>query len=156
MNEAAVARFVYHEAMLLDRKRYDEWLALFAEDGRYWVPLARDQVDPTSEQSIAYEDKLVLSVRVERLKAGRAFSHHPPITCQHVLQAPAVMSAARDDEVIAATPFVYVEARGDEQTVFSGTATHRLRRAGDALAIVEKRVDLVNAQAALPSIFLFL
>ena len=33
------ADFVAHEARLLDERRHDEWLALFADDGRYWVPL---------------------------------------------------------------------------------------------------------------------
>ena len=28
-----------HEAALLDAGRFDDWLALFADDGRYWVPL---------------------------------------------------------------------------------------------------------------------
>ena len=34
-----MAAFVVHEARLIDEGRYDEWLALFADDGRYWVPL---------------------------------------------------------------------------------------------------------------------
>jgi len=33
------AELVAHEARLLDERRHDEWLALFTEDGRYWVPL---------------------------------------------------------------------------------------------------------------------
>src|SRR5256885_1606466 len=32
-------QLIAHEARLLDEKRYDDWLALFADDGRYWVPL---------------------------------------------------------------------------------------------------------------------
>ena len=39
----AVEQFLYLEAMYLDRKLYDEWLDLFAEDGLYWVPAAPDQ-----------------------------------------------------------------------------------------------------------------
>ncbi len=32
MTEAEVARFLYHEARLLDEKRWDEWFALFTDD----------------------------------------------------------------------------------------------------------------------------
>ena len=32
--------FLIAEARLLDAGRFDEWLALFAEDGFYWVPAA--------------------------------------------------------------------------------------------------------------------
>jgi 3-phenylpropionate/cinnamic acid dioxygenase small subunit len=35
--------FVYHEARLIDEKRFDEWYDLFADDGRYWMPLMRGQ-----------------------------------------------------------------------------------------------------------------
>ena len=34
--------FLYHEADLLDERRYDEWLALLADDLRYWMPMRRN------------------------------------------------------------------------------------------------------------------
>ena len=37
MTEAEVIRFIYREARLLDQKRWDEWYALFTEDGHYSV-----------------------------------------------------------------------------------------------------------------------
>ena len=40
MNDAELIAFVYDEAALLDAGRFDDWLGLFAEDGRYWVPLS--------------------------------------------------------------------------------------------------------------------
>jgi 3-phenylpropionate/cinnamic acid dioxygenase small subunit len=30
--------FVLHEARLLDAQRFEDWLDLFTEDGRYWMP----------------------------------------------------------------------------------------------------------------------
>jgi len=53
------------------------------------------------------------------------------------------------------TPFVYSEVKGDDQLVLFGAASHRLRLEGGRLRIVLKRVDLLNADAALPSILLF-
>ena len=37
-----IAEFLYREAELLDERRYDEWLALFADDIRYWMPMRRN------------------------------------------------------------------------------------------------------------------
>ena len=37
-----VAQFLYAEAELLDERRHDEWLALLAEDIRYWMPMRRN------------------------------------------------------------------------------------------------------------------
>ena len=148
MSEALI-RFVRHEARLLDEQRWDEWLALFAEDGHYWVPLSAEQTDPLGHNSLAYEDALLLRLRVERLKEG-PFSQHPRSRCQHVLQEPEVEAPG-----IVRTAFMYVEVRGDEQQVHVGTARHHLRETANGLRIVLKRVDLVSAGMALPSLQLF-
>jgi 3-phenylpropionate/cinnamic acid dioxygenase small subunit len=152
--------FVYAEARLLDRQRYDEWVALFAEEGHYWVPLqGTRQADPRSHNSIAYEDRLLLSLRVQRLKDPRAHSQHPPSRAQHLLQQPFV--ERRDDEAglyELSTPFIYVEARAEQQLVLSGVYQHTLQEvegAGRALRILLKRVDLLDAEAAFPAIQLF-
>ena len=56
--------FVVAEANLLDELRFDDWLALFTEDGRYWMPLAHGQTDPRLHASLMFEDKLLLQVRI--------------------------------------------------------------------------------------------
>ena len=149
--------FVCHEAALLDARRFDDWLALFAEDGRYWVPLqGADQADAATWNSIALEDHLLLALRVARLKNPRAHSQRPASTGQHVLQPPRVERIDHDaNDYRLRTPFVYVEARGEQQTLLAGTCRHHLVRADGALKIALKRVDLVNAGAAHPAIQLF-
>ena len=76
-SEKEIARFLRHEARLIDEKRLDEWLELFAEDAHYWVPASPGQPDPLNHNSLAYEDKLLLRLRVERLKSPRAYSQTP-------------------------------------------------------------------------------
>ena len=71
-------QFVYHEASLIDEKRFDEWYELFTDDARYWMPLTRGQPDGENHTSLFYEDKLLLKVRIERLKNPRSFSQHQP------------------------------------------------------------------------------
>ncbi|VTU37787.1 Benzene 1,2-dioxygenase subunit beta [Variovorax sp. PBL-H6] len=148
--------FVAHEAALLDAGRFDEWLALFADDGHYWVPLqGAAQADPLSHNSIAYEDRLLLQLRIERLKNPRAHSQHPRSHCQHVLQRSVI---EQDDEagLSLSTPFIYVEARGEEQLLLAGTCRHLLVRHGEGFLIRQKRIDLLNAGRALHAIQLFI
>lgn len=148
--------FAAHEAALLDERRLDEWLALFADDGHYWVPLlGAAQADPFSHNSLAYEDRLLLQLRVERLKNPRAHSQHPASHSQHVLQ-PSRIEHESDGEVRLRTPFLYVEARGEAQVLLSGAARHHLVRASGGWSIREKRIDLLNAARALPAIQLFI
>src|SRR5262249_50847346 len=47
--------FLYHEARLLDERRFEEWLELFTADGLYWLPMD-DGTDPTLEPSILFAD----------------------------------------------------------------------------------------------------
>jgi 3-phenylpropionate/cinnamic acid dioxygenase small subunit len=159
----SAVEFVVHEAALLDARRFDDWLALFADDGRYWVPLqGAAQASDTDHNSLALEDRLLLALRVERLKNPRAHSQHPASRCQHVLQAPRVTaqteSADKVDEVIVETPFMYVEARGPQKLTLAGSCVHTLRRGGGAHGwlIREKRVNLLDADQPLPMIQLFI
>jgi 3-phenylpropionate/cinnamic acid dioxygenase small subunit len=151
---AEVAQFVIHEARLIDDRRYEEWYALFSEDARYWVPSAPDQADGDNHVSLAYEDKLLLRLRIERLKNPRSYSQQPPSRCVHVLQAPEVESAPEGWKT--RTRFIYVETRGPEQQIYAGTITHTVVLEDGALRIRLKRVDLLNCDAPLPSIQLFL
>src|SRR5262249_24824455 len=93
MNEADPVRFVLREARLLDEKRFDEWYELFTEDAYYWVPLIPGQPDPLQHNSLAYEDKLLLQLRVERMKRPNAFSQKPASRGHHLLQTPEVEKA---------------------------------------------------------------
>ena len=149
--------FVLHEARLLNDARYDDWLALYAEAGRYWIPLlGAAQQEGGAHTSIADDGRLMLALRVDRLKNPRAHSLHPRCSSQHIVQVPQVEH--RDDAGGTCelyTPFLYVEARGDDQVTLAGHWRHRLCLEGGSLRIALKRVNLVNAAARLPMIQLF-
>ena len=146
-------QFVIREARLLDEKRFDEWYELFAEDGHYWVPASPGQPDPLNHNSLAYEDRLLLKLRIERLKQPTAYSQKPASRCHHLLQTPEIEKSAKD-EFLVRTSFIYTETRGDDSQRYAAVAWHTL--VGDPLKIRLKRVDILNCDAALPSIQLFL
>ncbi|WP_407165199.1 aromatic-ring-hydroxylating dioxygenase subunit beta [Bradyrhizobium sp. ORS 111] len=149
--------FVIREARLIDQQRFDEWLALYADDAFYWMPLEWNQTDPRLTCSLMYEDKLLLSIRVERLKGARTFSQKPKSRCHHVLQTPQV--DARDaaaNRYVTWTPMHYIETRMEEQTLYAAWATHHLSVEDGRLRIKLKRVDLINCDAAFGNIQLFM
>ena len=149
--------FVYAEARLLDEQSYDDWLQLFTDDSRYWMPLEPGQTDARLHTSLMYEDKLLLRVRVERLSGVRTFSQQPKSRCHHLLQQPTIeMADSVAGRWILRTVFHYVETRRDEQTLFVGWVRHELVAQGDSLRIQLKRVDLVNSDAAFANINLFM
>lgn len=148
---------VVREARLLDDRRYAEWNALFADDGIYWVPLVPDQPEGLDHTSHLHEDKLLRTLRIERLKSARAFSQQPPSRSHHLLQAPTVEERdALANRYVVRSEFHYTEAQGDEIQFYVGTALHTLRVEEGRLRIVLKRVNLLNSDAALPAVQLFI
>ena len=145
--------FVVREARLLDTRHFEQWLDLFAEDGRYWMPLEWGQTDPILACSLLYEDKLLLQIRVERLAGQRTFSQKPKSRCHHVLQVPQVDSRDEAENLyVLWTPMHYVETRLDEQKLYAIWATHHLCVVKGEIKIKLKRVDIVNCDAAFGNI----
>ena len=155
--ERELIDFVVREARLLDDKRYAEWLDLWSDDGIYWVPLSPEQSDGIHHNSHLYEDKLLRSLRVERLKSPRAHAQQPPSRAHHLLQLPTLeQSDAAEQRHVLRTAFHYAEAQGDETIFLVGTVFHHLAVQGGRLVLTLKRVDLLNAEAALPAVQLFI
>ncbi len=149
--------FVYGEARMLDEGRFDDWLALWAPDGLYWMPLDPDAENPKLVTALMHEDDYLRRLRVERLKGARTFSQKPRSRCHHVLQRPFVdVFEPEAGRFVTTTPFHYVETRLDEQFLLAATARHELVVDRGALRIKLKRVDLLNPEAAFGNIQLFL
>ncbi|MES2759140.1 MAG: aromatic-ring-hydroxylating dioxygenase subunit beta [Pseudomonadota bacterium] len=149
--------FVYNEARMLGEKRFDEWYELFTDDAMYWVPLAPGQQDGLNHVSLMYEDKLLLKLRIERLKNARSYSQQPASRSHHLLQMPDVEQADEAAGVyVTRTQFIYTETQGNAQQMYAGTVFHTLARVEGQLKITLKRIDLLNCDAALPAIQLFM
>ncbi|MEE4014721.1 aromatic-ring-hydroxylating dioxygenase subunit beta [Roseibium sp. FZY0029] len=146
-----VIDFIYDEARMLDEGRYSEWLALWLEDGHYWMPLDYKQTDPHLVTSLLYEDMFMLRLRVERLNGARTFSQKPKSRCHHVIQRPFI-DEMDGDRIITNTSMHYVETRLDEQFLLALTATHELKVVDSEIRIANKRVDILNCDAAFGNI----
>ena len=155
-DDKTLIEFVYHEARLIDEKRFDEWYALYAEDGRYWMPLMRGQPEGAAHTSLFDEDKLLLKIRIERLRNPKSYSQAQPSWCQHILQAPSIERRdAASGIAVLRTPFMYLECQQDQQEVYAGVAWHHLKRGAENILIALKKIELLNCEAALPSLQLF-
>src|SRR5215471_6634798 len=146
-----VEQFLYHEAWLLDRRRLDEWLSLFANDATYWIPLQADQSDPLTASSIVYDDRRLLEVRVRQFQHPRAHARVPAPRTVHQVSNVRVLEADGRDTRVGST-LVLVEYRRERQRVWGAVVEHRLRRTAHGLRIAAKRVDLVNSEAELDGI----
>ena len=144
-----VSQVLFHEARLLDERRWDEWNALFTPDGAYWAPATPDQPDAENHVSLIYENDLLRKVRIARFASPNAPSLQPFPRTVHLLSN--VMVDAHDSgsgEVVATSRFLMVECRRDKQQFYAGAYRHELASETDGYRIRQKRVDLVNCDGA--------
>lgn len=150
-----VAGFLFHEARLLDQRRWIDWLALFAEDGMYWAPLTFDQPDPVNHASLFYEDALLREVRAQRLEEKRAWSQQPVTQAARIVGNIMVQEEDGSD-VIATSTFHMLEWHRNQHRMLGGHYTHRLRRTTNGIHIVLKRIDLINREGVQDTLETFL
>ena len=149
VDRASLEDFLIHEAALLDERRFRDWMALFAEDGTYWVPAVPNQQSPFDQASLFYDDRELMKTRVERLEHPRIHVQTPPSRTAHLVGNVMVEEADETKgEYLVGSTFIMVEYRDDQQRVFAGRQQHRLRRDGGSFRIVQKRVDLINCDGA--------
>ena len=140
-----IEEFLYREARLLDERRFEEWMNLFAEDGYYWVPAAPDQEDPYDGVSIFFDDRSIMKTRLERLDHPRIHSQQPASRTVHSVSNIEIDAAfGGENEILVRSNLTMMEFRLDRQTVHGGRCRHLLRITDGGFEIAWKRVDLIG------------
>ena len=145
-----VQAFLIHEANLLDRGLFGEWVDLFDEDGVYWVPSSQSQEDMRGQVSIILEDKELLKLRATRLPHPNAHASVPRPSTVHLVAN--ISATLQGEDVIATSNLIMTVFRNDKENQLSGKGTHKLRKVLDGFRIHLKRVDLIQAGGTFSSI----
>ena len=153
-DRAAATDFLYLEARLADEARYAEWLALWTEDGVYWVPATTDPAaGPETHISHVYDNRARLDTRVKLLQTGQRYSQEPASLMRRLISN---VEVERDGgELVVGANFILGELSVQskhEMHWWVGRTTHRLRRVDGALRMTAKKVVLVNAAEPLPNL----
>lgn len=87
---AAAHDVIEQEAICLDERRWQDWLALYTEDCVYWVPAWKDDdtltADPQTELShIYYIDRAALEDRIVRVSSNLSPASSPLARTTHIL-----------------------------------------------------------------------
>ncbi len=144
--QLAVERFLYRQAEILDEQRWDDWLSLFADDGRYWMPAEADQTDGEGVPNIFWEDLDLMKLRIRRNRHPRAHSQAPPNRLCHVVSNVIIESEDGNGDIVVRSRFHCAEYLRYEVRNFTGKYRHFLRNAPDGYRIALQRADLVNRE----------
>jgi benzoate/toluate 1,2-dioxygenase subunit beta len=134
--------FLFHEAKLLDEHRYEEWLALWTDDGLYWVPCNDDDADPARQAMIIYDNRARLDERIYRLTSGSAFAQQPRSRTWRLISNVQVRENRGD--YLVESNCIIAELRRSRQDIFAARIIHTLRPTGESFRIALKKVLLLN------------
>jgi 3-phenylpropionate/cinnamic acid dioxygenase small subunit len=141
-----VEQFLYGEAWLLDERQFAAWLALFADDARYYLA-ERAKVQArgggtAAEQVLYDDDKAFLALRVQRLATHLAHSERPASVTRHLITNVQVGEAEGDEVPVRSTFVVHQERLETDDYTFYGKREDRLRQGVGGWQIVRRRVVL--------------
>jgi 3-phenylpropionate/cinnamic acid dioxygenase small subunit len=151
-----IEEFLYREADLLDERRYEEWLALIAEDVRYWMPMRRNVKfgEEAHEFTRAGQDinwfdegKETLTRRVKQILTGMHWAEEPVSRISHMVSNVRLIevnpSAAAPNEVTVGCRFLIYRNRVETETDFLvGKREDLFRRADDGWQIARRKIVL--------------
>ena len=142
---AEVAQFLYGEVLLLDERRWDEWLALYAEDAVFWVPSYTMQGEPVTDPELSINliyitSRAGLEDRIYRIRTGTSeASVQMPRICHQISNVTA--EAGEDGLVTVGANFMvasWSHRRGQEFR--SGRYEYQLARSEKGFLIRHKKV----------------
>ncbi|MDQ1500467.1 MAG: hypothetical protein QOI86_3807 [Actinomycetota bacterium] len=149
-----IERFVFLEARLADEGDYDGWEALWTDDGVYWIPANGDDIDPTTQMSIIFDNRSRIALRVRQLKSDKRHAQNPKSRLRRILGNIEILETDPPDEgdlVVGANFFVY-ESRDRGTTMWAGRTEYRLRRVDGPWRMARKKVMLVDNDRALSTL----
>lgn len=142
-----VEQFLYREVRLLSELRFKEWLDLFTDDVRYWMP-ARETVADRPDAVAAdgemafFDDKPFLAARIERLRSSLAHAEQPPSRMRYFVSNVEVAEAGGDELDVRCNLLVYQSRLERTEVLYVGRREDRLRADGDSWRIVLRMVIL--------------
>lgn len=146
---AEAESFLYREARLADGWELEAWEALWTDDATYYVPLD-DARDPRTHMSIIFDNRHRIATRIQQLRTGKRHAQRPlSRLCRSVTNVE-VLEQDGTDTVVGSVVQV-LESRDRGPTWWVGRVTHRLRRVDGQVLMAAKKVVLVDADRALPS-----
>jgi 3-phenylpropionate/cinnamic acid dioxygenase small subunit len=151
-----IEELLYREAELLDARRYEEWLDLFTEDTRYWMPMRRNVPADEMEREFTREGldvnwfdegKDTLTRRVKQILTGVHWAEQPPSRICHIVSNVQLMGAPPDGpspaEVAVKSRFLIYRNRVETETdLLVGKREDFLRRVNEGWRIARRKIIL--------------
>jgi len=143
--------FLWQEADLLDRRAYDEWLDLWAEDGLYIIPIEKDVEDYATVLNYVFDDTQMRRMRVARLTSSQSMS--AASAAETVRTVSRFVKTGAEKGVIRLRAAQHLaEYHRDKHRLMPATLDVELRREDGEIKIVRKIVTLSSREDGIQGI----
>ena len=149
--KAEIEEFLYHEVDLLDERRYDEWLDLFADDARYWMPMRRNVSHDDLDREFTRagldvnwfdEGKDTLTRRVRQIQTGIHWAEEPPSRICHMISNVQLLDVSPAEVTVKCRFLIYRNRVETETDFLVGKREDRLRRVDGGFKIAHRKIVL--------------
>ncbi len=145
-----VEQFLYHEARLLDERRFHDWIELFTEDVHYWMPTRSSRYLNDLEHELSKpgelawfdDDLIMLRGRVARLDTGMAWAEDPPSRTTRLISNVQIDGVDGEEIRVHCTFVVHRGRNESEEDLFFGSRDDVLRRVDGGFKIARRTIVL--------------
>ena len=147
-----VEDFLYLEAELLDERKFREWLELFTDDIRYWMPVRHNPLErpESSAKNCPGRAKLLFQRRqrnppgVERPYSKIAWAEMPPSRTRHLISNVRIKNDDGREFEVDSNFIVYRTRMERDKDIFVGARKDVLRRANGELKSPGERLSWIK------------
>ena len=145
-----IEQFLYHEASLLDERRFGDWLNLLTEDIHYWMPIRRTTTarevenEFTAPGAMAFfdEDLMMLQLRVKKMTGPAAWSEDPPSRTRHFVSNIRISDNTADEITVDLNFHLYRTRLESEEDSWIGRRQDVIRRVDGELKLAKRHIYL--------------
>jgi len=153
-----IEQFYYREAELLDDRRFSEWLDLFSDDTRYWMPTRsnrqlREQDKEASadgEFALFDDNKRTLGWRVKQLNSFTHWAENPRSRTRHLVSNVRIAAGPEGGELAVKSNFIcYRNRLQDEVDLWAGERHDLMRRDEQHVWLIARRKVFLDQNVVL-------
>ncbi|MBN9427473.1 MAG: aromatic-ring-hydroxylating dioxygenase subunit beta [Burkholderiales bacterium] len=138
-----VEQFLYHEARLLDARRYRDWFELLTDDFVYWIPSTWGRASLHDDVSVNFDDRRRILDRIAFTTSGVQIAQMPPSRTLRSLSNVQAWPGEEGGFEVAAGITIWSHRR--KHTVsFIGHLRAQLALRGDSFAIRTRIIELLD------------
>lgn len=153
---AAITEFIWQEGDLLDAKEYQQWLTLWADEGKYVIPIDPDETDFENTLNYAYDGAAMRDMRVRRLSSGQSISAAHAAATLRTISRFVRLDDDADGNIVVRGAQNLTEYKFDRHRIYAANVTWTLKPEGSSFKIMGKIVRLINSTDALSGMTILL